>query len=121
MGNLQGRREVDVEWATEPVGRIFNTAVSANTDLFSTDLSPTSDASTFRIEVAENTGVVLTVTETVSGTTVNMDLNGGTVIDQNALNKFDIKTRGDATYNLQVGGSTTILRLQVDELLAEVA
>ncbi|NIR48418.1 hypothetical protein GWN42_00550 [candidate division KSB1 bacterium] len=118
---FRGRQRNDTRWSTIPVNRIFNTSVTANTDLFNNDLQPSADTSTFRLEIAENTGVVLSVRETVGSTTVSMNLNGGTAIDQNSLNKFDIKTRDDASYNFRVDTTTTILKFQIDELLTEVA
>jgi hypothetical protein len=97
-------------------GSIFNTSVTANTNVFSSDLSPTNSPTTFRIYACFDTGGVLTVRRTKAGVTVGEQLNGGTALTVNAAYIFDIMVESGETINLQYSVNATALKLAVYEV-----
>ncbi len=113
------RQETDIRWATVAKNRKFNASASANTDVFSTDVTPTESPSALRVTVSEDTGVTFKTAITLSGTTVTVEFNEGSTLTADALYVFDLPVRSDATYNFQFGGNTTINVLQVDEVSTE--
>lgn len=113
------RQEVDLRWATTAIDRKFNASATANTNIFTSNLTPTEDVSIFRITVSEDTGRIFRLRITRSGTTVSTDFNSGVALTADTLNTFDIPVRSDTTYNFQFNGATTIHILQIDELVTE--
>jgi len=97
-------------------GSIFNTPVTANINIFSSDLSPTNSPTTFRIYACFNTGGVLTVRRTKAGTTVSEQLNSGGALSVNAAYMFDIMVESGETINLQYSVNATALKLAVYEV-----
>jgi hypothetical protein len=97
-------------------GSIFNTAISANTNIFSSDLSPTNSPTTFRIYACFNASGVLTVKRTKASTTVSEQLNGGTALNANASYIFDIIVETGETINLQYSVAATAVVLKVVEV-----
>jgi hypothetical protein len=97
-------------------GSIFNTSVATNTNIFSSDLSPTNSPTTFRIYACFDTGGVLTVRRTKAGVTVGEQLNGGTALTANAAYIFDIMVESGETINLQYSVNATALKLAVYEV-----
>ncbi len=97
-------------------GRIFDTAVVAATDFFTTDLSPTNSPTTFRIYIALDTGGVLDVQRTSGGATVVEELNAGVALAADAAYMFDILVQEDDTINLQTSVGAQILYCIVIEV-----
>ncbi|MEM3845922.1 MAG: hypothetical protein QXU98_09495 [Candidatus Parvarchaeota archaeon] len=95
---------------------IFNTAVSANTNIFSTALSPTSAPCRFRIYACLSASGVLSVERTSGSTTIAEQLNGGNALTANASYLFDIVVESGQTINLQYSVAGTALEISVDEI-----
>ncbi len=116
-------QELRVEVGRESVeskASIFNTAVLANTDFFTTDLSPTFTPSIFRIYCCFNASGVLTVRRTKAGTTVSEELNAGSALTADAAYLFDVIVDEGETINLQYSVAATVLKLSVVEVSAGV-
>jgi len=105
-------------------GSILNQSITANTNIFSTDLTPslatTSNPVYFRIFACFNTSGVLSVVKTKGTTTVTMQLNGGTALNANALYAFDIIVEYGESVNLQYSVDATMLELKVLEIASTV-
>lgn len=98
-------------------GRLFNTsAQTANSDLFDSDISTDNDPSNLRVTVSVQSASILNVQETVSGNTVDYDLNGGNALSADELHVFDIPARTDGSYNFQLETGVAIDVLNVDEV-----
>jgi hypothetical protein len=102
-------------------GSVFNTPVTANTDIFSPALSPTYSPTAFRIYACFNASGVLTVRRTRSATTVSEQLNSGTALNANAAYMFDIVVESGETINLQYSASATALKLAVLEVPSAIS
>jgi len=105
-------------------GSIFNQSVTANTNIFSSDLTPslatTSNPVYFRIFACFNASGVLSVVKTKGATTVTMQLNGGNALVANALYAFDIAVESGESINLQYSVNATALELKVEEIASTV-
>jgi len=105
-------------------GSIFNQSVTANTNIFSSNLTPsiatTSNPSYFRIFACFNTSGVLSVVKTVGTTTVTMQLNSGNALNENCLYAFDIAVGYGESVNLQYSVNATALELKVVEIASTV-
>jgi hypothetical protein len=105
-------------------GSIFNQAVTANTNIFSSDLTPTMATATnpvyFRIFACFNASGVLSVVKTKGTTTVTMQLNGGNALNANCLYAFDIAVESGESVNLQYSVDATALELKVEEIAVVV-
>jgi hypothetical protein len=97
-------------------GSIFNTSVTANTNIFSSDLSPTNSPTTFRIYACFDTSGILTVRRTKAGVTVGEQLNAGNSLTANAAHVFDILLESSETINIQYSVNATALKLAVYEV-----
>jgi len=97
-------------------GSVFNTSVSANTNIFTTDLTPTNSPTTFRIYCCFNASGVLSVKRTSGATTVAEQLNGGAALNANAAYMFDILVESGESINLQYSVAATALCLKVVEV-----
>jgi hypothetical protein len=97
-------------------GSVFNDSVTANTNIFSSDLTPTNNPTTFRIYACFNASGVLSVVRTRAGTTVVEQLNGGTALSANCAYMFDILVESGETINLQYSVNATALTLKVLEI-----
>ncbi len=97
-------------------GRVFNTAVLADTDFFADDLEPTNTPTTFRIYVAVDTGGTVSVQRTSAAVTVVEELNAGAVLAADASYMFDILVHEDDTINLQTDTGAQILYCMVIEV-----
>jgi len=95
---------------------IFNTSVSANTNIFSNNLTPTNSPTVFRIYATFSAAGTLTVKRTKSATTISETLNGGNALSANAAYIFDIIVESGETINLQYSVAATALVLKVIEL-----
>jgi hypothetical protein len=98
-------------------GSIFNTPIAANTNIFTTSLSPTYTPTTFRIYACFNTSGVLTVRRTKGTVTVSEQLNSGTALVANAAYMFDIIVESGETVNLQYSVDATALCIKVCEVI----
>jgi len=105
-------------------GSLFNQPVTANTNIFSSDLTPslatTSNPVYFRIFACFNASGVLSVVKTKGTTTVTMQLNGGNALTANALYAFDIVVEAGESVNLQYSVNATALELKVEEIASTV-
>jgi hypothetical protein len=105
-------------------GSVFNQSVTANTNIFSTSLTPslatTNNPSYFRIFACFNASGVLSVVKTKGTTTVTMQLNGGGALSANCLYAFDIIVESGESINLQYSVNATALELKVEEIASTV-
>lgn len=100
-----------------PTRRLYDTsAQTANSDLFSTDMTPNLSASTYRITIALKSASVVNVKEDDGNSVVNYDLNSGATIDADEVHVFDVPVRDTSSYNIQLESSVGIKVLQVDEV-----
>jgi hypothetical protein len=97
-------------------GSVFNTSITANTNIFGSDLSPTNSPTTFRIYACFSAAGVLTVRRTKAGVTVGEQLNAGASLNANAAYIFDVLLESGETINLQYSVNATALKLAVYEV-----
>lgn len=97
----------------EPVGTVFNTAVTANTDILSSDITIESDGM-LRITASVDTNAVFRVIITREGSTVTLDLNRGVNLIADSLYVFDMGVRENDQINFQVSANATVNVLNVD-------
>ena len=97
-------------------GSVFNASVSANTNIFASDLSPTNSPTTFRIYATFSASGVLSVVRTRAGTSVTEQLNSGNALNANAAYIFDIIVESGESINLQYSVAATALVLKVVEI-----
>ncbi len=97
-------------------GSKFNTGVTADTDIFASDLSPTKSPTHFRIYAAFDGAGILKVRRTYGGTTVEELLNSGNSININSAYAFDIVVLEDQTINLRYSVNATATALIVTEI-----
>jgi len=99
-------------------GSVFNTSITANTNIFSSDLTPSNSPTTFRIYACFNASGVLSVVRTKGGTTVTENLNSGGALSANASYMFDIIVESGESINLRYSVNATALVLKVIEVTA---
>jgi hypothetical protein len=99
-----------------PKGSVFNASVSANTNIFSSDLAPTNSPTAFRIYACFNASGVLSVKRTKAGTTVTEQMNAGNALNANAAYTFDVIVESGESINLQYSVAATALVLKVVEV-----
>jgi len=97
-------------------GSVFNSSVSANTNIFASDLAPTYAPTTFRIYACFNASGVLSIVRTKGGVTVTEQLNSGNALTANAAYVFDVLVESGETINLQYSVAATALVLKVVEV-----
>lgn len=95
----------------------FNEAVSADTDIFSTVLSPTYPTTVFRVYACFDAAGVLSVRRTYGGTTVSEKLNAGADLSADCAYAFDVSVLEDQTINLRYSAAATALVLNVSEVV----
>lgn len=103
------------------LGRVFNTPIIANTDIFIADREPSSSATTFRIYACLDTAGVLTVRRTRGDTTVSEDLNAGANLVANSAYMFEILVEELETINLQYSVNARVTSLKVFEITGAVS
>jgi hypothetical protein len=105
-------------------GSVFNQSVTANTNIFSSSLTPSlataTNPSYFRTFACFNASGVLSVVKTKGTTTVTMKLNGGGALSANCLYAFDIMVEYGESVNLQYSVNATALDLKVIEIASSV-
>lgn len=94
---------------------LFNTSITANTNIFSTGLSPTRSPVLFRIYAVFSASGVLSVVRTRGTTSVNEQLNSGNNLNANCAYIFDIVVEQGETINFQYSVNATCLVLKVVE------
>ena len=97
-------------------GRIFDTAVVADTDFFATDLEPTNTPTTFRMYIALDTAGIVSVMRDVDGTTLTENLNQGQQLIANSAYTFDFLVTDAETINIQTDVGAQILFCLVVEV-----
>lgn len=94
----------------------FNTSVTADTNIFSSELSPSYSVTLFRIYACFSAAGVLSVKRIRGGVTVTEKLNEGSNLSANAAYSFDIVVKSGETINLQYSATATALELSVSEI-----
>jgi hypothetical protein len=97
------------------IASVFNTSVTANTNIFSTDLSPTRSPVLFRIYATFDTAGVLSVVRTRGTVSVVEQLNSGNNLNANCAYIFDIVVEEGETINFQYSANATCLVLKIIE------
>lgn len=93
---------------------LFNeTGNSADTDLFSSDISPAAPG-IMRIEAALDSSSILKVAEKDGVTTEVYDLNDGNALTAGAAHTFTLSVNQGFDYNFRLGTGVDIQRLFVD-------
>ena len=95
---------------------MFNQAVTANTNIFASNLTPTYTPTTFRIYACFDASGVLTVRRTKNATVVSEQLNSGATLNANCAYMFDIIVESGEAINLQYSVNATALTLKVLEV-----
>ena len=100
-------------------GNIFNTAITANTNLFTTDLEPSQSPLAFFLIYGVFQGAgKLKVLRTVSGITASAEiLNSDTDLTANAAYVFSVPVTYAEKLNVQFSTNTTITKLVIMEVL----
>ena len=94
----------------------FNTSVTADTNIFSSELSPSYSVTLFRIYACFSAAGVLSVKRTKSGTIVTEKLNSANQLTTDASYSFDIIVESGETINIQYDATATVRKLSVIEL-----
>ena len=102
--------------SAESKGCVFNQPVSADTDIFDSDLEPTNPPCIFRVYACFDASGVLSVRRTKDGVTVSEQLNAGSALVANAAYLFDIIVDEGETINLRYSVNATCLKLSVVEI-----
>lgn len=102
------------------VASIFNTAIGANTNFLSTDITPTNTPCLLRILICLDTAGVFSVKRTKSAVTTTEQFNSGTALTANAEYLFDILVDTDETINFQTTVAAQILKFSVHEKDADM-
>lgn len=97
-------------------GNLFNTPVTADTNIFSTPMAPTKTPCLFRIYACFNAPGVLKVARTKGTTTVIENLKEGTELAANSAYIFDIIVDEGETINLRYSANATALKISVVEI-----
>ena len=91
-------------------------APGANTNIFSTSLTPVYSCSAFRVTVALATASVFNVVSTDGTTSYTLGLNQSNALQASDLYTFTFGVHNSNTYNFQVETDGIIRVLQVDEI-----
>lgn len=97
-------------------GQIFNTAIAATTNFFTTSLAPFWTPSKFNIYICMSAGGTLTLTRKSGATTITETLNGGTALTANVAYQLSVMVDAGETVNLQYSAAATILKCNVCEV-----
>jgi hypothetical protein len=94
---------------------VFNTSITANTNILSQGIAPTRSPVIFRIYATFDASGVLSVVRTKGTTTVSELLNSGSPLNAYAAHIFDIIVEQGETINLRYSVNATCLVLKVVE------
>ena len=100
---------------------VFNQSVAANTNFFTSYLTPVSPPCTFRIYACFNASGVLSVVKRVGATQIVMQLNGGSNLSANCLYAFDIAVASGEEINFKYSVDATALDVKVLEIPASIS
>lgn len=105
-------------------GRVFNTSVGINSDIFSTDLVPgcpgESRSSVYRLTVCLDTASKLRLHVDNGTTEVSGEFNSGSNLTANSVYTFVHEVRNGDSVNYQLGSSAvTIKFMYVSEVFGE--
>lgn len=95
---------------------VFNTAVTAATDIFIKSITSSFYPSVLRIYASFSASGILSVIRTVNGVSVTEQLNAGNALTANAAYLFDITLDYGETVNLQYSVAATALKVAVYEI-----
>jgi len=96
---------------------VFNTSITANTNILSQDIVPTRSPVIFRIYATFNASGVLTTLRTKGTTTISEQLNSGNPLNANAAHIFDIIVEQGETINFRYSVNAICLVLKVVEVI----
>lgn len=97
-------------------GSVFNTSVTASTNIFSADLAPTYPPADFEIYVCFDTTGVLSLVRTSGGVSKTEEIDSGGSLVANAGYTFrNIAVDPGETINLQYSVNATALKISVRE------
>jgi len=94
---------------------VFNAPVTANTNIFNTDLAPTRSPVLFRVYVAFDTVGVLSIIRRRGTVSVVEQLNSGNSLNANSAYIFDVIVEQGETINFQYSVNANCLVLKVIE------
>ena len=105
--------------STKPIilGTVFNAAVNADADIFSSNLKVTSDG-IIRVTVSLSVDAILRARVTRGGATALVDYNGGVDLTGNSVYMFDLGVRENDEVNFQVSANVTVNLMSVDLITA---
>jgi hypothetical protein len=99
-------------------GELFNqSAPGANTDIFSSDITPKKNVTRARIEIATAGGGPVNVTATDGTTTHTWSLGGGVSTSAEALTSYEISVSQSLAYNVQIEWNSVVETLIWDDLI----
>ncbi len=96
-------------------GEVFNTSVTADQDILSSDIDTAREPSRLWIHCSFSDAGVLSLTRTKGTTTVTETFWRGESLDANAAYEFAVMTDSGETYNLQYSVNATALKILVFE------
>ena len=96
-------------------GEVFNTSVTANQDILSSDIDTAREPSRLWIHCSFSASGVLSLTRTKGATTVTEKFERGQYLEANSAYEFPIMTDTGETYNLQYSVNATALKILVIE------
>lgn len=120
MKTLQDPVDVNRLWmcfGPMPLGTKFNSAVTANTNIFASDIDPFVEPSHVRIYAAFIDSCILTLRRTLSGVTISEILNQNSPLTANSPFIHDTIVDAGETINLRASVTTTALKISVMELV----
>ena len=106
-------------------GRIINTAVSPDANLFAADITPSDieagqvESTAFRITICLAGAAVLRAHITIDATEVQGDFNSGTALTAGSIFTFVHEVRETDSVNYQLDTGTTIRWMYVSEVRGE--
>lgn len=120
MKTLQDPVDVNRVWmcfGPMPLGTKFNSAVTANTNIFASDIDPFVEPSHVRLYLCFNSAVVVTLRRTLSATTISEVLNQGVTLTANSPYIHDTIVDAGETINLRTDSNSTALKISVMEMV----
>lgn len=113
---------IDIVNVPSAVETKFNESVSANTDIFTTDLTPKAKTPCiWRVTIAVSVATaVLKVKITRNNISKLLALNENVALASDSLYSFDIPVRDGDKINFQLTADCTIHIMNIDELLGGV-
>jgi len=100
---------------------LFNQSVSADTNFFSSYLTPSYNSSTFRIYACFDTSGILSVVKKIEDTEIVIQLNSGRSLNANCLYAFDIATVSGEEINFRYSVDAIALDVKVYEVGASIS